>query len=275
MPSKIIAFLSFIILLLANAITSAHAQTATNIAYGSLDRQKYDVYAPGKITDKTSILFFLYGGSWESGKKESYSFVGKAFAKEGFITVIPDYRLYPDVSFPSFVEDAALAFAKVRQQYPNKKIFISGHSAGAQIGSLLTLDTKYLKAHGLSPCGAISGFIGLAGPYDFQVTEEKFKRIFPEATRPQSQAVNFAGRKAPSTLLLHGAADYTVHAQDSTILANKMRAAGSDAQARIYPGVGHINIVSSLVPLLGLLAPTKKDMVEFMREKSKNKSGCN
>lgn len=272
-------FYTICALVIATLITSINPTFAKpdikkDIAYGALDRQKYDLYMPKKVTEKTPVLFFIYGGSWESGQKSSYAFIGKTFSKEGFITAIPDYRLFPQVTFPTFVEDTALAFAKVRQRFPNRKIFISGHSAGAQIGSLLSLDKKYLSRHSLSPCSSIAGFIGLAGPYDFEVTEEKFKRIFPANIRPQSQAVNFVTSKAPPTLLLHGAADFTVHAEDSTILAEKLRAAGNDSQVKIYSAVGHINIVAALSPLLRLAAPTKRDMIKFMKLKSSDAAPC-
>lgn len=255
-------------------LSFAKAEIKKDISYGSLDRHKYDLYLPKSVDAKTPVLFFIYGGGWTSGKKSTYSFVGKTFSKHGFIVSIPDYRLFPEVSFPAFVEDAALAFAKVRAQYPNRKIFVAGHSAGAQIGALITLDKKYLNRHSLSPCGSIAGFIGLAGPYDFEVTEEKFKQIFPLETRPQSQAVNFANTKAPKTLLLHGAIDTTVHAEDSSILGQKLTAAGNDAEVKLYPAVGHINIIAGLSPLLGLLAPTKNDMVNFIDEYSSQTSGC-
>lgn len=265
---------SLIIMLSMVNLGFAKAEVKKDISYGKLDRQKYDIYLPKKVDAKTPVLFFIYGGGWDSGKKSAYSFVGKTFSKQGFITAIPDYRLFPEVAFPSFVEDTALAFAKVRKKYPNRKIFISGHSAGAQIGALLTLDKKYLRRHSLSPCGSIAGFIGLAGPYDFEVTKEKFKKIFPLETRPQSQAVNFANTNVPTTLLLHGAIDTTVHAEDSTILAQKLKAAGNDAEVKLYPAVGHINIVAALSPLLGIAAPTKKDMVNFIRTKTNQDSGC-
>ena len=265
---------SLIIIISLMNLGFAKAEIKKDISYGNLDRQKYDIYLPKTVDAKTPVLFFIYGGGWESGEKSIYSFVGKSFSKKGFITAIPDYRLFPEVSFPAFVEDTALAFAEVRKKYPNRKIFVAGHSAGAQIGALLAFDKKYLRRHSLSSCGSIAGFIGLAGPYDFEVTKEKFEKIFPLETRPQSQAVNFANTNSPATLLLHGAIDTTVHAEDSTILTQKLKAAGNDAEVKIYPAVGHINIVTALSPLLGILAPTKNDMVKFMRANANQASDC-
>jgi acetyl esterase/lipase len=266
--------LSLFVLIASISYTFAAPANEENISYGTLERQKYDQYIPNKISPETPILLFIYGGSWDSGDKSKYAFVGKTFAKEGFITIIPDYRLFPQVTFPAFIDDIALSFAKVRQKFPKRKIFIAGHSAGAQIGSLLTLDHSYLKKHSLSACREIAGFIGLAGPYDFEITEDKFKQIFPAESRSQTQAVNFASSKSSPSLLLHGAVDTTVHAEDSKILKNKLEANGNAAEMKIYPAVGHINIVAALAPLLGILAPTKGDMVEFMTTRSKTTHSC-
>lgn len=272
----IIAATSLSLFVLTASITYTFAAPANeeNVSYGSLERQKYDQYVPEKINPETPILLFIYGGSWNSGEKSKYNFIGKTFAKEGFITIIPDYRLFPQVTFPDFVNDVALSFAKVRQKFPDRKIFIAGHSAGAQIGSLLTLDHSYLERHSLSACREIAGFIGLAGPYDFEITEEKFKQIFPAETRSQTQAVNYASSKSSPSLLLHGAIDTTVHAEDSKILKNALEANGNISEVKIYAAVGHINIVAALAPLLGILAPTKGDMVEFMKTQTKTAHNC-
>ena len=266
--------LSIFVLLASITYTFATPATEKNISYGNLDRQKYDQYIPDKINAQTPILLFIYGGSWDSGEKSKYDFVGNTFSKEGFITIIPDYRLFPKVTFPSFVEDIALSFSQIRKRFPGRKIFIAGHSAGAQIGSLLTFDHNYLKKHSLSACREIAGFIGLAGPYDFEITETKFKKIFPAATRPQSQAVNYTSSKSAPSLLLHGALDTTVHAEDSKILQTRLETSGNVSEVKIYPAVGHINIIGALAPFLGILAPTKSDMIDFMNSKAKQTPSC-
>jgi acetyl esterase/lipase len=273
MITLIIGALTFVVL---TPVTPSLAKSniQKDIAYGSLGRQKLDVYMPKTTTSETQVLFFLYGGSWDSGNKSSYAFMGKTFSKEGFITVVADYRLYPKVTFPAFVNDAALAFAKTKSMFPDRQIFISGHSAGAQIGALLTLDDTYLAKHDLSACRDISGFIGIAGPYDFEIKAEKFRQIFPEPTRPQSQAVNFTSGKKPPVLLLHGKRDTTVHPEDSVILSQKLKASGNDTQVRIYNGIGHINIIAALTPMLGLIANTRQDMTSFMKQKSGLKPSC-
>jgi|GEM_PF-204727 len=268
-------FLTSVLALFTLAFSTAFADENKGISYGPLDRQKYDLYFPKNVSDDTPVLFFIYGGGWTSGKREKYGFVGGTFVREGYITAIPDYRLHPEVVFPAFVEDVALAFSAVKERFPSRKIFIAGHSAGAQIGSLLTLDQRYLDKHGVSSCSDVAGFIGLAGPYDFlPLREQTFKNIFPEPTRAESQAINFANAKTPPVMLLHGSFDTLVHDEDSKILGEKLRSNGNDATVKIYNGVGHIVIMSALSPVLDIAAPTRRDMIDFMKSKYNSAHSC-
>ncbi len=272
---KKLSFSIFMMFALVISFEASAFTTQKDISFGNLSRDKYDLYLPKNVTDNTPVLFFVYGGGWTSGNRSRYSFVGKSFAKEGIITAIPDYRLYPEVTFPAFVEDTARAFAAVRQRFPNRKIFVAGHSAGAQIGSLLTLDERYLAQVGYAACNAIAGFIGIAGPYDFlPLRRDKFKKIFPEDVRQDSQAVNFASSSNPPVLLLHGQRDRTVEAADSVSLSRKLKAAGNPVEAKIYENVGHIGILTALGALPSFGTPTKADMLQFMNARSNLPTGC-
>lgn len=99
-------------------------------AYGDLERQQLDVYFPKKSNDK--LVFFIYGGSWMSGDKAEYRFVARNLTRQGFTVVIADYRLYPEVRFPVFVEDSAQALAWTRTQLgrwsvKENGVFVVGH----------------------------------------------------------------------------------------------------------------------------------------------------
>src|ERR1700733_10098250 len=85
-----------------------------DIAYGPLPRQKLDVYTPARGATAAPVLVFFYGGSWNSGRRQDYAFAGRALASRGFVTVVPDYRLAPQVRFPAFIQDGAAAIAWVR-----------------------------------------------------------------------------------------------------------------------------------------------------------------
>ena len=167
-----------LVLMVASACTAAtplnvasnlgSADQLRNISYGSDDRNKYDLYLPADEAADTPIILFFYGGSWENGKRADFRFVGNALADAGIIAAIPDYRVYPEVVFPAFVQDAARAFAAVHRRFGSSRpVFVMGHSAGAHIAALLALDPRYLRQVGLDNCNDVAGLIGLAGPYDF------------------------------------------------------------------------------------------------------------
>ncbi|WP_375457463.1 alpha/beta hydrolase, partial [uncultured Methylobacterium sp.] len=89
-------------------------QVLRDAPFGEGPRRRLDVYAPVAAPENAPVLVFFYGGSWQDGSKEDYAFVGQAFAAQGFVTVLPDYRLYPEAPFPAFLEDGAAAVAWVR-----------------------------------------------------------------------------------------------------------------------------------------------------------------
>jgi acetyl esterase/lipase len=118
-----------------------------NLAYGSLPRQKLDVYTPKNQRGPADVVIFFYGGDWQAGERGDYRFVGEALTSKGFVAVLPDYRLYPPATFPSFVNDGAMAVRWVHDNISHyggdaSHIYLMGHSAGAYIAVMLTLDGK-------------------------------------------------------------------------------------------------------------------------------------
>lgn len=222
-----------------------------------LPRRKLDVYVPADRPPAGGrpVVVFFYGGSWDSGRKEEYLFVAEALTSQGWIAVLPDYRLYPEVLFPDFLDDAALAMRWTRDHIANhggdpKRIFAMGHSAGAHIAAMLSYDSQHLRKVGIQP-RELAGFIGLAGPYDFlPLKSERLKVIFgPEAQRPRSQPINFVTADAPPALLLHGDADTVVGPHNSANLAKRILASGGKVQLLRYPDLGHREIVVNLSAL--------------------------
>ncbi|BDA86066.1 hypothetical protein Sa4125_36080 [Aureimonas sp. SA4125] len=243
-----------------NAVTSSAGYSVTNdIRYGAGDRGTYDLYVPDDADGQTPVVVFFYGGGWDSGSKDIYPFLGQSLASAGIIVAIPDYRIYPEVQFPAFVEDGAKAVAAVvtaaregEMGVPagSHPLFLMGHSAGAEIAGLLALDRHYLADAGLASM-RLAGFVGLAGPYDFlPLTEERYKRVFPPNRRQASQPVNFVTAAAPPMLLIAGDADTTVDPANSRSLGDKVRAAGGKAIVDIRPGVDHIEAVSAMATAL-------------------------
>ena len=220
-----------------------------DIPYGTGDRQRLDVYVPSHASDKPIIVFW-YGGGFEQGGKSQYRFVGAALAKAGYVTVLPDYRLYPEAKFPLFVQDGAAALAWVASHAREiggdpKRLYVAGHSAGAYIAAMLAFDRAQLERVGLPP-DTVRGFIGLSGPYALTPNDATLNAIF---TTPFSladwQPVQRARAGAPPALLIHGEADDVVDVRHARKMAEVLEALGVEVALRTYPGRGHRDTVAA------------------------------
>lgn len=258
---------------LLNALTpdSTFDKTA-GIAYGDDPRQKLDVYVPRHALPDAPVVVFFYGGSWNSGAREDYNFVGEALASRGIVAVVADYRLYPQVRYPLFLQDAARAVAwtkaHIREFSGNpQRLYLMGHSSGGYNAAMLALDGDLLAAAGMSPKD-LRGWIGLAGPYDFLPIENPAVRpvFFWPNSPPQSQPINHVSRDAPPALLIAASRDELVNPTRNTGgLAHKLRAAGVPVQDFYYSRPNHITLVATLSRPLRGLAPVLDQVVGFIR----------
>ena len=224
---------------------------ATSVAYGTDARHRLDIYAPSGGPSKGTIVFF-YGGSWNSGARQEYGFVARAFASRGFTTVVFDYRLVPQHRYPAFVEDGAKAVAWVYRNIADhggdpERIFLVGHSAGAYNAMMVALAPEFLRAEGLTPT-IVKAVVGLSGPYDFlplavDETREAFKGV---ANLPPTQPVNRVarGQYIPPMLLAHGDADTLVYPRNTKALAAVLRRTGHAVEEKYYPGVDHVGTLA-------------------------------
>ena len=241
-----------------------------DIAYGDKPRQKLDIYVPEKPDAAHSVIVFYYGGAWLRGYKELYKFVGQAFTSKGYTVVVVDYRLYPDVYFPDFLNDGAQSLAWVHKNIGEygadpAHVYLAGHSAGGYIAVMLTLNERYLKAAG-GKQDWIKGAIGIAGPYDFlPFTDPKIKDIFSKSDDASTQPLTFARKNTPPLLLITAEHDDEVWPKNTINLAKKMSDLGNPVQVKTYPDVGHIGIVLSLAYGFRSKAPTLEDIDAFVR----------
>ena len=234
-----------------------------HVPYGEHKDHTLDIYSP-KENAKPVVLVYFYGGGWSSGTKENYRFVAHRFTQEGYHVVIPDYRKYPEVSFPSFVEDTAAAIAHVKSQFPNKKIVIMGHSAGAYNIVMALADPKYLHAHGLST-NDVAGAIAVSGPYNFTPEEEQWQAVFNHMDDyTPMQANSYIDRALPPLLLLHGTEDDLVGEINVTQLREKLDAYDSPYSYKPYEGAGHLDIIGTLGLKWSGQPPTAQDTVAFI-----------
>jgi acetyl esterase/lipase len=247
---------------------------ATDIAYGPLPRQRLDVYVPAGTLPSGGwpTVVFFYGGSWNSGERAEYGFVGAALASRGILTFVADYRLYPEVRYPDFLADSALALAwglaHAAEHGGNpRRVFVMGHSAGAYNAAMLALDARWLAATGHAP-GELAGFIGLAGPYDFlPMTNRDAQPVFFHPNYPpNTQPMEFASSAAPRTFLAAGKTDALVDPERNTAtLAARLSAAGVPVNLQRYARANHVTLIGAFGLPLRWLAPVLEDVAGFVQ----------
>jgi acetyl esterase/lipase len=232
-----------------------------DIAYGTLPRQRLDVYRPlTPAVPGRPVLVFFYGGSWSTGDRGDYRFIGQSFASAGYVTVVADYRLAPAVKYPAFVEDGAAAVAWVARNIPGASghIVVAGHSAGAYNAAMLACDHRWLDAAGVGR-QVLAGFVGAAGPYDFTPTGE-----FVQILDPVVMPITGADGHEPPSLLLVAEGDDTVSPGNSDRLAARLQALGDRVEIRRYQGPSHGKLVAALGTALPDVAPARADVLAFL-----------
>lgn len=257
-----------------NALTprSTYELTA-DVPYGTHSRQQLDVYRPTATAPAGGwpVAVFFYGGTWNGGDRADYRFVGEALASRGILTLVADYRVYPEVRYPSFVEDSAAAVAYGLRQAAAlggnpRRVFVVGHSAGAYNAAMVALDPRWLKAAGTAP-SALAGWVGLAGPYDFYPIENPDAKpvFFHPDYPPKSQPFEFVSANAPRTFLGAAKKDKLVDPQRNAVaLGKRLKDAGVPVQVKLYRHVGHVTLAASMAAPLRWLAPVLDDVAVFI-----------
>lgn len=240
-------------------------------AYGPDPRMVLDVYRPRGVSHAPVVVFF-YGGRWMGGDRHDYKFAAEAFTSRGYVVVLPDTRVYPQVTFPGFMEDGARAVRWAHDHVAEDggdpaRMFLVGHSSGAHIAVLLNLDAHYLNDAGV-PFSAIRGAVGLSGPYDFMPFAPDIQDVMgPEARWPASQPINFARADAPPMFLAQGRADTIVDPRNTEHLVARQQALGGQVSAKFYPHLDHYFMVAALGAPLRFLAPVRDDVVAWLKER--------
>jgi acetyl esterase/lipase len=250
-----------------------------NISYGSGPQHRLDVYVPEEVPVRPRpLVVFWHGGRWSFGDKADYRFVGAALAELGYVVMVPNYRHYPEVKMPGFMDDAAGAALWASAHGAEfgadaNRLYLMGHSAGAHLAAMVTLDPRYFDALGKS-APPIAGVIGLSGPYDFlPLLEADVQDMFgPPQNYPESQPINFVRSDAPPMLLIHGLKDDTVWPKNSRNLATALSARGVPVTLKLYPKLLHADTVAALsLPARGR-APTLADIAAFVGQRDKNQA---
>ena len=246
---------------------------ARDLAFGPEARHRLDIYAPrqaGSSPGGLPVVMFVYGGSWAEGDRRDYSFAGRALAAQGFVTVVADYRLVPEVEYPGFVRDCAMAFGWVvdniaRYGGDPSRIGLMGHSAGAYNAAMLALDKSYLSD---ALRRRIRCLVGLSGPYDFFPFDGAISmRVFGAVREPMAtQPVNHVAPDAPPMLLATGDKDTLVYPRNTVELARRLTTLGVAVDERHYAGLGHAGPLLALAMPLRWRSPVLKDATRYLHQ---------
>lgn len=255
-----------------NALTpNTGYRLSAGVRYGTQERQELDVYRPTTPRSALApVVVFFYGGSWVSGNRSDYRFVGQLLAANGFVVVIPDYRLYPAVRYPSFLKDGAAALRWTEERIvayggDPRKLFLMGHSAGAYNAVMLVLDRSYGADAGFDAT-RVRGIVGLAGPYDFKFDTPLLRGIFGTATDPASALpLAYARNPAPPVLLVTGGADETVDPANSVSLERHLAAAGNNVSRLDFAGLDHTDVLLQFSSFWKSASPLRDAVIAFLK----------
>jgi len=257
------------------------AEVQEDIAFGQHPKLKYDLYLPDSANEEfttTPVIVFFYGGSWNKGDKSEYEFVGRRLASMGYITAVPNYRLYPEVKYPDFLEDGAQSIAHLKtelskaqyQQYkPSEEFIMMGHSAGAYNAAMLALDPRWLNAAGVEHKTSVKGLIGLAGAYNiYPIKDTDVQPVFNHPDYPEkSQPIDFSRKENAPSLILIPESDTLVSIERNSVALHKALAdAGNESSIEQVEGTDHVTLVGTLSPLLFFKGSTSKPIESFVRK---------
>lgn len=251
-----------------NFLLPTSGYTKQSLSYGKYPRQDLDIYLPKEAQPNKPPIVFVYGGAWRDGDKEDFIFVAHALTGLGHTVIIPNYRLYPEVQFPAFVQDVAQAIAYVEHHAPSltkqpfKRFILMGHSSGAHTAALLATRQQDLREQGVT--AEVVGLIGMAGPYNLPLELEEVAQVFGTVSPQLVNPLLNIPSNMPRTLLLHGAADDRVSPHHTQEFAERLRQSGHSVEMHLYPKVDHVKVIASLAAPLRLLNPSYDDIAKFL-----------
>lgn len=232
-----------------------HVNEARGIAYGADPSQALDLYFPAGRTPRHPLLF-VHGGSWRSGHRDEYRFVGRSLASRGHAVAVVGYRLFPDTCFPGFVQDVGQALVFLHEQrarlgWPDEPAFLCGHSAGAHIAALVGMEPAFLAPFACHP--PVAGIIGISAPYSFvperdpSLFEVFGPRHSPQAWLPMCP-LQCVGSDRPPLLAVHGDNDRVVLYSGAQRMVEQCREAGQRADLLTLRGQGHFQPLFAFHP---------------------------
>jgi len=256
----------FLLVLLISIYSIYFLRVQRNIPYGENPRQTMDVYIPKENIAKNTLVVFIYGGAWRTGSKNYYAYMGKFFSDLGYPTIIPDYRLYPEVQFPLFIDDVAIAIKEAEnvKDITYDDIILVGHSAGGHTAALLATDPSYFSRFSIDK--PIKSLIGLSAPYDLPFDEE-LTPIFQPAVneKGKTNAITLADETLAPSLLLHGNDDIRVGLHHTQNFAKRLSELDVPVKTHFLENYSHSKIITSFLPIFQRLALAPKIVRDYLK----------
>jgi acetyl esterase/lipase len=254
---------TLLVLWLLTSVVEAQNLTS-NVTYAdpAQERQVLDVHSPDGA-ENLPVVFWIHGGGWQTGDKTDVQLKPRMFTERGFVFVSTNYRLLPDVTMDVLIGDVAKSLGWVHRQIAQyggdpQRIFVMGHSAGAQLAALICIDDSYLRAEGV-PAQVLRGCVPVDGDtYDLPaiITTAEIRQIAHGLPLPEfGHRVKFGndpkkhiafsavthvarGKAIPPFLILHVAGHPDVTAQ-ARRLGAVLQEAGIAAQVFAAPETTH------------------------------------
>jgi len=219
-------------------------------------KHQLDLYIPANRPD-FPVVVFVHGGGWRHGDKrmlfDVHGKLGERLAKNGVGAAVINYRLSPKVKHPEHAKDVARAVSWVAKHIGDyggdpKQLFLSGHSAGGHLVSLLATDDSYLAAEGMT-VAEIRGVIAISGVYEIPPHEGFFPSVFGTNAEQRRLASPIAHVKAgrPPFLILYGEHDYLGLDRMAERFGQALKHAGNDARVLEIKGRDHLGIVGRML----------------------------
>lgn len=239
-----------------------------DLHYGRDPGQSLDIYLPQEGYRRNQLVF-LHGGSWRSGHKDEYAYLGAALSAYGIACAVVGYRLFPQVRYPVFVEDVAHAINWLRRDggrygFSDEPMYVMGHSAGAHIACLVAMDDRF---HSLIDAVSIAGVIGLSGVYRFRPETSPLYRDIFMAAEPDFEVVkpiSYVGKDKVPLMMLHGEMDEVIGVRNAQHMLSAATKAGQQAILHVQPGYGHVRPIFDFLPFMPNHQRMMSQLLTFM-----------
>lgn len=134
-------------------LSQAEVQKDISCSSDNHSQKRLDIYKPSN-NNNSPVLIHIHGGGWKTGDKKVQRQHGNFYSSHNIVFININYRLSPEVTHPLHVEDCAEAIAWVFKHLDElggdkNRVFISGHSAGAHLTTLVAINSSYLNKYNI------------------------------------------------------------------------------------------------------------------------------